>query len=497
MPATGPHGDPEVLRALEAAVRRGRNVAMLAAAGSGHERVFGTAIESACEAGAGLQALVLVPTRDAALRVGAGAAAVLSDSDLAVLVWPPVAGGADGGQAEVLIGRPIALLKEIRGGRMQTAGVKLICIDGADHALRLGEWPAAEALLDVLGGEAQKVVASGSFENDLADLVERHVARPKRWPEELFVDHGSAGGTAGDLWCGAAAREEERIDLLAAALGDASGVDGAASLVLCTTQSEAERIRAGLHARGVSVVEGSAEEGAPSAGVVVTTEPAHMEGELAIVARWGPPDDIEAYQALPAAGRRIAIVDSLHLQQLRLLARRARWRVRLLGGGPPAEQDAVQRFRETVQSRLQAGDLSAELLLLRPLLEENSTTDVATALAALLRERGAIEARAETGPGKPAARGPATPGEVQAVLPAWTKIFVNVGKRDGAGPGDIVGAITGETGAAGGQIGLIELRASFTLVDVDAEIADRVIQGLSGTQIKGRTVSARRAKEGI
>ncbi len=375
---------------------------------------------------------------------------------------------------------------------MQTAGVKLIGIDGADHAFRFGEWPAAQALLDSIGSETQIVVASGSFEGDLADLLERRLARPKRWPEELFAAEPSPGGSEGRLWCGAAAREEERIDLLAASLADASREAGAAACaVLCATEPESDLVRAGLKARGLNAVERAGQEGEPSAGILVTKEQDRLVGEFAAVARWGQPDDLEAYEALPAAARRIAIVDSIHLQQLQLLARRGKWAVEPLGGGLPVELDAVERFRETVRNRVAAADLSGELLLLQPLLEEHAATNVAGALAALLREGGSEPPR-EDEPGKPDARRPAARA---AVLPAWTKLFVSVGKRDGAGPGDIVGAITGETGAAGGQIGLIEVRASFTLVDVDAEIADRVIEGLSGTQIKGRTVSARRAKE--
>ncbi|MEE8446332.1 MAG: DbpA RNA binding domain-containing protein, partial [Gemmatimonadota bacterium] len=119
-----------------------------------------------------------------------------------------------------------------------------------------------------------------------------------------------------------------------------------------------------------------------------------------------------------------------------------------------------------------------------PLLEEHPAAIVAGALASLLRER-------PTGEPAPAAKD----APKETVLPAWTRIFLGVGRKDGAGPSDIVGAITGETGAAGGQIGLIEVRPSFTLVDVDAEIADRVIERLRGVRIKGREVTARRDRD--
>ena len=75
--------------------------------------------------------------------------------------------------------------------------------------------------------------------------------------------------------------------------------------------------------------------------------------------------------------------------------------------------------------------------------------------------------------------------------PTWTRVFVGVGKRDGAGPGDLVGAITGETSVSGGQIGRIEIRHNFSLVDVDSLVADEVVRGLDGRRIKGRDIIAR------
>jgi len=75
--------------------------------------------------------------------------------------------------------------------------------------------------------------------------------------------------------------------------------------------------------------------------------------------------------------------------------------------------------------------------------------------------------------------------------PTWTRVFVGVGKRDGAAPGDLLGAITGETAVAGGQIGRIDIRQGYTLVDVDSLVVDDVVRGLDGSRIKGRQVVAR------
>ncbi len=70
-------------------------------------------------------------------------------------------------------------------------------------------------------------------------------------------------------------------------------------------------------------------------------------------------------------------------------------------------------------------------------------------------------------------------------------MFIGAGNRDSVKVGDLVGAITGETGIVGGQIGKIEIRGSFSLVEIDSQVVDRVIEKLNGTSIRGREVTVK------
>jgi len=72
------------------------------------------------------------------------------------------------------------------------------------------------------------------------------------------------------------------------------------------------------------------------------------------------------------------------------------------------------------------------------------------------------------------------------------RIFVGAGRQNGIRPKDLVGAITGEAGIRGNEIGEIEIADRFSLVEVNAEVADRVIDALRNTTVKGKRVSARR-----
>ncbi|MGD2121663.1 MAG: DbpA RNA binding domain-containing protein, partial [Gemmatimonadota bacterium] len=56
------------------------------------------------------------------------------------------------------------------------------------------------------------------------------------------------------------------------------------------------------------------------------------------------------------------------------------------------------------------------------------------------------------------------------------------------GPGDLLGAIAGEAGVEGSQVGKIEIRDNFSLVEVAPTVADKLIRHVNGTTIRGRAV---------
>jgi ATP-dependent RNA helicase DeaD len=61
-------------------------------------------------------------------------------------------------------------------------------------------------------------------------------------------------------------------------------------------------------------------------------------------------------------------------------------------------------------------------------------------------------------------------------------------------PGDLVGAIAGETGLRGRDVGAIEIAERFSLVEVPAGAAEEVITALRASTIKGRKVPVRRER---
>jgi ATP-dependent RNA helicase DeaD len=72
------------------------------------------------------------------------------------------------------------------------------------------------------------------------------------------------------------------------------------------------------------------------------------------------------------------------------------------------------------------------------------------------------------------------------------RLFVGLGREAGIRPGDLVGAITGETGLTGRDVGSIEIHQRFALVEVPEGAVDDVVNALRATMIKGRKATIRR-----
>ena len=66
-----------------------------------------------------------------------------------------------------------------------------------------------------------------------------------------------------------------------------------------------------------------------------------------------------------------------------------------------------------------------------------------------------------------------------------TRLYINVGEEMGVKPGDVVGAILGETGLPNKVVGSVDIRERHLFVDVDAEHANVIIAKLNRARFKG------------
>src|SRR2546428_766013 len=182
-----------------------------------------------------------------------------------------------------------------------------------------------------------------------------------------------------------------------------------------------------------------------------------------------PSRDEAAALARLGGGEPVVFITAVQLPYLRSVATLTPL---ALASGADRARDRAEALRERVTGLLTAGNVDAELALLDPLFERFDPAEVAGALLALLGDEG-------SGKGEGAAPPPSTGTE-------RVKVFVNVGKKDRASAKDLVGALIREAGVAKGDIGRIEVRETFSLVEVATGAADKAVRGLGGATIRGR-----------
>ena len=74
------------------------------------------------------------------------------------------------------------------------------------------------------------------------------------------------------------------------------------------------------------------------------------------------------------------------------------------------------------------------------------------------------------------------------------RLFLNVGKKQKLKPGDILGAIAGESGLPGRAVGSIDMYDKYTFVDVPSKYYKQVIKSMKHAKIKGNRVNVEKAE---
>jgi len=228
------------------------------------------------------------------------------------------------------------------------------------------------------------------------------------------------------------------------------------------------------------------------------------------------------------AGDAITLVTPRDYRALRLIEQM--FRVRVTRKRLPSLADVATRRREAakaaVASTISAGDLDGYLTIAGELGDEHDPIEVAAAalrlwdqarvagsggeattlvgaLKAAEAEAAAERARVER-PGpegaarradRRAAREAAAEfaADGQAPEAGMARLFVAAGRADGLRPQDLVGAIANEAGLPGRAVGAIDIYGRFSFVEVPEAQAQRVVEALSRTTIRGQRVAVRPA----
>lgn len=412
------------------------------------------------------QLLVITPDIETAVALAGTAVRIAGDRGLDIL---PVTSARRGARlladraAHVVVGPPAELLALLQRASLKLDALRGIVLAWADELIAVGATEALETIMGEAPKEAARVVATATMTAGVEELIERYARRGRRVGEPAGSDEvapralrylGTPPGARGT----SLRRLLDQLDPAAAAVYVRSSA----------SHEEASHVLRSLGYRpgdAVRVTRGAAAE---DAGLVVLYDL--------------PANRVELQEVVAAAPRAtvVALAQPRQLPTLRALAGGAAVAALALPGVADAARAQDDRMRQELRAVLADEPPTRELIALEPLLDEFDGVELAAAALRLLeRERSRFE---RTAAGQAA---------TAAADAQWTRIFINVGTKDGVRAGDLVGAIAGEAGIPSGQIGKIELRETHALVEIAAPSAEAVASKLTGREIRGRRVVSR------
>jgi ATP-dependent RNA helicase DeaD len=466
---------------------RGNSLMAQAGPGAGTLVAYGIPLLQSVDPGVNAPgALVLTPTPQVALRLAQSLSrlAQATGHKVAALGSP----WALPTLASILFATPEHVLREIRRSEISADLVGILVVDGFGVLGGAG-LEALETLVEFIPKDCQKIILGQPLPKEADEFGRAHLHKAVHIPPKAAdADSRDTTPQRGDVAYRITGdtKEAEILQVVSGAL------DAGAHhvLIFCHSDDQAADTGDFLALHGYLA-------GAPGEGSLPVWLGVEELEARKIVDAWpqsarvvtvsldvpAGPDSLDRRHGGQETGT--VLVRSRELLHLRDLARRTGYR--LIPAKDPistrvsGELDGMLRLLERA---LKEEDLGPYFLALEPLFQDHAPGEVAAAAVALLRKK---QASAKPGAGDVAT----SQGDSKATGPApktWVRLFVGVGEKEDIGPGDLLGAIAGEAGVEGSQVGKIEIRETFSLVEVIAEVADKVIRGLNGTTIRGRSV---------
>jgi ATP-dependent RNA helicase DeaD len=448
-----------------AGVTRGQNaVYVLPHDWSSVAHFLGPALERLDPAAAEPQLLIVTADADTAATVAAAVSRLADTRGLRVLPATSARRAARllrDRPPHIVAGAPAELLALLQGATLKLDTVRVVALAWVDEALAAGGAEALETVMAEAPKTAARIVTAAELTPEVEAVIERYARRARR------VAPATAEDAAALPISYVATSAATRLIALRRVLDE---LDPATAVVYVRGDDSERVVAEALIALGF---------GGSDVSVRVTRTTAGEGTELVVL--FDIPATHEELRELVGAkpGRVVALAQPRQLPTLRAIAAGGAVTPLNLPEAAVRARGRDEVARDEIRRELQSGAYGRELLALEPLLDEYDGVEIAAATLRLL-ERARTERAAAV-----------AAAAAHAAGPAMTRLFVNVGAKDNARPTDLVGAIANEGGITRTQIGRVDLRETYSLVEVDSKVASEVAAKLTGTSIRGRRVQAR------
>ena len=457
--------------------------------------------------------LVLVPTRELAMQV---AEAIHKYAKRTSLVVVPLFGGAPMVQqiralrrgVDIVVATPGRALDHLRRQTLKLDTLSVLVLDEADEMLDMGFAEDLDAILTATPATRQTALFAATMAPRIGAIALKHLKQPAH--VTIKAEKRPAGKLPRVRQTAYIVARPQKPDALGRVL---EFEDPASAIVFCRTRVEVDELTDTLkaHGHGAQALHGGMEQKQrdrvmqlfrqEKADVLVATDVAARGLDIdhvSHVINYDIPTSPEVYvHRIGRTGRvgregvAITLVDPRERRVLRIIEGLTKQPIEVVAL-PTAAALRAKRMdvtRAALKERLVAGGLADTRALVESLAHDFELLDIAAAAVAMMHAES--EAAAE----RTAASSPAEArdsGDADVTGP-MTLIFIGAGRQAGIGPGDIVGAITGEANLTKRQVGTIKVSRTHTLAEVPDALADKVITALRRTNLRGQKVDVKRA----
>ena len=418
----------------------GKDVIAQGKTGSGKTAAFGLGVLAKLEAKKfSVQALVLCPTRELADQVSTEirrlARAIPNTKIITLCGGTPVrpqAASLDKG-VHIVVGTPGRVEDHLKRETLDLHGLQTLVLDEADRMLEMGFEDSINAILAHVPDERQTLLLSATYPEKIQSIAQRILTNP-----EMVIVESDHDDTSIEQHFFKIPMGEQRLKAVKLLLLQNQPES---ALVFCSTRQDVREVTEQLQSSGFSVLalHGDLEQ---------------KERDQTLI-RFSN-NSATVLVATDVAARGLDI-DSLDVVVNYHLGRDLEVHVHRVGRtGRAGESGLAWSFYD---SRDSAKIEAIEQLLGRPIKGEN------------LPPQAVLEYSAPRAP--------------------MVTVQIDGGKKQKIRPGDILGALTGENGIAGTDVGKIKVVSNRSYVAINRDVVKAALKKLETGKLKGRSCRAR------
>ena len=476
----------------------GNDVVGQAQTGTGKTAAFGIPIVQETNTDLSeVQTIVMCPTRELAIQVTGELIKI--GKHLNGLQVTPIYGGQSISHqikalkrgAHIVVGTPGRTIDHLRRGTMKLDNLQRVVFDEADEMLNMGFRDDMEQILSYAQNPVQTIMFSATMSKGIKKIMKRYMDNP----QTIAIERKKMTAPNIEQYV-VEVRDSVRTEAICRFM-DIN--DYELALVFCNTKRKTEQVTRELQSRGYSsdFINGDLSQNqrdrvmakfrSGAIDILVGTDVAARGldiDDIEAVFNYDIPHDPEYYVhrigrtgRAGRSGMAITFTTRSKRKQLRAIEKQIKTSLNPLNMPSKAdvEDSRMAGLMDEIVDVLEKGNLRPFIEQLEEFSDDRFTTiEIA---AALLKMKAGSELEQQNDESS-------TSYDDSAMI----KIYFNVGKKKNVYPGDLVGAIAGESGIPGNTIGNIDIFPNHSFVDIPGQYVNKVVSAMNANKVKGKKV---------